>query len=65
MQKDAFFFVVKNQPNFRAPVVCPSPDLCGIYRVVVLLYNFGGVAARRDAQAEFRGYQTLEFPMGP
>ena len=41
-------FFGKNQPNFRAPVVRPSPDLCGIYMVVVLLYNFGGVEARRD-----------------
>ena len=50
MQKDAF--VKKNHPNLRAPVVRPSPDLIGIYRVFVLLYNFGGVEARRDARAE-------------
>ena len=46
------FFLVKNQPNLRAPVVRPSPDLCGIYRVLVLLYNCCGVEARRDARAE-------------
>ena len=53
MQKDAFFFFfVKHQPNLRAPVVRPSPDLCGVYRLFVLLYNFCGVEARRDAPAE-------------
>ena len=51
MQTDRFF-AKTNQPNLRAPVVLPSPDLCGIYKVVVLLYNFGGVEARRDARAE-------------
>ena len=50
MQKDAIFR--KNQPNLRAPVVRRSPDLCGIYKVFVLLCNFGGVEARRDARAE-------------
>ena len=50
MQKDVF--LVKNHPNLRAPVVRPSPDLCGIYRGFVLLYNFGDVEARQDARAE-------------
>ena len=45
-------FVLKKKPNLRAPVVRSSPDLCGIYRAFVLLYNFGGVEARRDARAE-------------
>ena len=49
-------FFVKNQPNLRAPVVRISPDLCGIYRVFVLLYNFVGVETRRDAWAERLGF---------
>ena len=62
MQKDAFSCKKK---NLRASVVSPSPDLCGIYRVFVLLYNFGGVEARRDAWAErFASYPDCgpKFP---
>ena len=52
------FSLAKNQPNFRAPVIRPSPDLCSIYWVFVLLYNFGGVEARRDARAERFGFEV-------